>query len=439
MEKRTFWIGCLFVFGLACACGGGGETEGASEDSTEECPEGYDCVPCPEGHTCFPEGASSSSDEADAGQSGERNSGGTSGGSEYETADASEGGDAGLEADATGGPDGESSCPALPDPPGDTIVDLGDEGLSDGDEIDGYLDEHLQTGNEVHIPAGTYEWNGEGFDGDLEDSSVVGDGEVVFDTGGGHTFDPTMSSSGSFEIRNITVEGRAGDDGKMRFYPTSSDANIVVRNFNQPDGSEDGRRVGMYVPRDSEGEIHFIDCHVEGFANNGLYASSPGYADGGGGAEVHVRRGLYKNNNIAGVRIGSSNSSVVGTVIVNDGPSPLNRTSGGDRNQRGLRVRAAGDDLRMENVDIIQSEGANGAFAYKLDVPGGSGSIVDTRVQNDIDPEAIDVPSDAGEWTGEEIHLTGSGTLEVDNIDVTDLCTGSDCDTPRSTARSRCP
>jgi hypothetical protein len=176
---------------------------------------------------------------------------------------------------------------------------------------------------------------------------VVGNGDVEFRAPDEYGFVPTFNADGNFEIRNITVRGKAdASDGKMRFYPTSESAEVVARNFNLPDGSVDGDHTAIFVPRDAQGEAWFIDLHVEGWADNGLYASSPGYASGGGGAEIHVRRGLYKNNNISQVRIGSTNSSVVGTVTVADAPSPANQN--GDRNARGLRIRAAGENIRVE-------------------------------------------------------------------------------------------
>jgi hypothetical protein len=65
--------------------------------------------------------------------------------------------------------------------------------------------------------------------------------------------------------------------------------------------------------------------------------------------------------------------------------------------------------------------------------------LINTRIQNDISAGAIDVPSEAGEWTGKDVDITGSGDLSVENINITDLCQGDDCDSPRTTARSRCP
>src|SRR6056297_1923569 len=47
----------------------------------------------------------------------------------------------------------------------DTVVDLGEEGLTSGDDIDPYLEEHFVSGNEVHIPAGEYNTSGDGLGG----------------------------------------------------------------------------------------------------------------------------------------------------------------------------------------------------------------------------------------------------------------------------------
>lgn len=60
--------------------------------------------------------------------------------------------------------------------------------------------------------------------------------------------------------------------------------------------------------------MNIIDCHAYDFANNGIYASNCGKKSGGGG-KVHVRGGLYKNNNISGIRIGSPGSSIKNVVV----------------------------------------------------------------------------------------------------------------------------
>lgn len=337
-------------------------------------------------------------------------------------------------------PDNRLGCDIFSEPPGSNVVDLGDEGLEPGDEIDPYLDEWFDDGNEVHIPEGTYRWNGDGTGGTHADASLIGDGEVVLDTGGGHTWNANFAADGDVEIRNITIKGqaanRSGSHGKIRVWAPSSDATIVARNFNQPDGSDDGAsRVGIYVPGDHAGEFYLVDSHIEGFGNNGLYASSPGKrgSDRGDGA-VHVIRGFFRNNNIADVRLGSSGSSARGVVSVQDEQAPS--CCGGAQNQRGIWVREPGDNIRIEDVHVTYDASGSGPIQVKARDGGGSGSMEDVRVYNETSQTAVDVLT--GEWSGTGFEITGGGDLSVDGGDFSDVCTGSSCDRPRTEPLPAC-
>lgn len=130
------------------------------------------------------------------------------------------------------------------------------------------------------------------------------------------------------------------------------------------------------MPKGHSGTAYFIDCHIESFPNNGLYGSGPGQGNGPGGA-VHVIRGLFRNNNVSNVRVGSDTSSVIGTVSIQDGHAPINR---GD-NQRGVWVRETGQNMRIEAVDIIQAVGGDGALRIDARDGGGSGTIRDVRIK----------------------------------------------------------
>ena len=339
-----------------------------------------------------------------------------------------------------GGGSGSGTCDPFADPPGDRVIDLGAEGLSEGDLIDSYFDRWVAPGNEVHIPAGRYRWNGSGFNGkSLRDTSVIGDGEVVLDAGDGYTWTATFDATGNFEMRNITIRGRAGDDDgahdKLRLKATAPDAVLVFRNVRLPDGAVPGGRVGIFVNEDHVGTIYLIDCHVEGFPNNGVYASSPGKYDRDGGP-VHVIGGLYRNNNIANVRIGTDDSTIIGVVSIQDavaGERIDDTYPSGARRQRGIWVREHADNVLIENVDVIQEIDPGNAIVVKARIDQGSGIIRNVRVRNDIGSDAVDVQT--GTWSGSDIHVTGSGSFRVDGGSFTDVCTGSGCDTPSSTPR----
>jgi hypothetical protein len=55
-------------------------------------------------------------------------------------------------------------------------VNLADQGLSDGDDISPYLQEHVKNGNTVVLPTGTYSWDGSGLSKELRSAEIVGGG-----------------------------------------------------------------------------------------------------------------------------------------------------------------------------------------------------------------------------------------------------------------------
>ena len=168
-----------------------------------------------------------------------------------------------------------------------------------------------------------------------------------------------------------------------------------------------------------------VDLVADGLAD---LAEAP---DRGGGGEVHVLRGLFRNNNIAGVRLGTKGSSVRGTVIVQDELSPPGL--GGGRNQRGLWLRnyVPDADFVVEDVHITQTVG------YAPFITGSTGTASRVRIHTDTkDHEAIAVNDTT--FAGDDIDVTGSGNLFVPESSFTDVCTGDDCEVPVTTMPEPC-
>ena len=334
-------------------------------------------------------------------------------------------GGAAVAAAAIGGVGATTSVVAAPE----TVVDLGEMGLSDGDEIDPYLEEYVDDGVEVRVPEGEYDWDGDGFTGANRDAAIVGQGEVILNNTGGDWYQTIKARGGTVEIRNFTVRGEAtGENTRFRL-DADEDGRIVVDNLNFPDGSEDGAEAkAFYAPRDHAGVIEIRNCYYSGFDDNGIYASSPGYDDGNDG-QVIVENCTSHNNNIAGIRIGSSESVVRNCLIINDDASP--ESPSGARNQRGIRVRAPGDDIVIEDCEIIHSyEGAGAPIQLHRTAEGGSGTINNVRILNNTDNEAIsDQDGETAEgWSGGNISITGDGDLSYPS--EFDATTGSDAEAP---------
>lgn len=296
------------------------------------------------------------------------------------------------------------------------VVDLADEGIEDGDVIDDYLDEHFEDGVEVRVPAGTYDWEGSGFgDNATQNAGVVGDGDVVLEAVEAEYNDNVVAEGGELRIANLTVHGEVVDS-RIRL-ETDEDGRIVVENWNFPDGCEgDDRSRAFYAPREHAGELVIRDCYLQGFSDNCIYANSPGYDDGAGGRVV-VDGCFTHNNNISGIRVGSDGSVVRNCTVFNDEKAPT--TSSGSYNQRGIWVRSAGDDVLIENCEVIHTyEDASSPVIFGEDGLDSSGELRNVRIYNDTDAEPCNAP-DA--WDGRRVHVEGDGETEVpSHVDTCD-------------------
>ena len=239
-----------------------------------------------------------------------------------------------------------------------------------------------------------------------------------------------IDSAGDFQCRNIRKDGvHYLDSGAFRFSIGDEDATGIVENCAAPDGfatnPEENDKAGIFVNRRHAGELWFYSCHIEGFQDNGLYASAPGtYGEDG---PVHVRGGLWKNNNISGIRLGSTGSTVKNAVVVNDDTVEefANTT-----NRRGIRMRSPQGDHVIENCDVIQKAGpADGAIVIRT--PEGSGVVRNCRIRNETDAAAIRLKGDAEGWSANDLSLTGDGDLSV-QIPASNVCRGEDCEEPES-------
>lgn len=312
-----------------------------------------------------------------------------------------------------------------------SVVDLGEQGLTEGDTIDPYLEEYFVDGNEVLVPPGTYNWDGDGFPGRVGDAALRGDGGVFkLDAGDGWEHTPNVyASSGTVLVENMQVLGEVGgtsndqsERGRFSFGASSSSAKCVVRNYIQRDGAvADTWGQGIYVGGAHEGELVFDGLDIRGVNNNATYTS--GSAKG----PVHWRNCYFENNNIASIRMASDGSTVQNCVIVNDGS-----TDAPAQNQRGIWVREEGENMRIENTDIYYVHTGSGS-SYPVQIKprdsGGSGHIKGLRVRNDNGADAVDRVS--GDWSGDTIDVTGDGNLEVPS-DFTNVCQGDGCDPART-------
>ena len=212
-----------------------------------------------------------------------------------------------------------------------------------------------------------------------------------------------MRASDGLEVRDVTKRGyHDGDNTAFGFAVTDATGTGVVERLRVPDGSIPVKPVGVYVQ--GEGTITFRDCHIEGFGNNGLYASMAG-------GPVHVEGGRYVDNDRANVRLGSPNSSVRRADIVARAADPM------PLNARGIRFSDGPGPVLIEDCHIHMA-GGRGMGGIVNAYNGGTLEVRDTVIR--IDPEYRNL---RGTHTGygvllDEASAAPTGTRTLENVRV---------------------
>ncbi|WP_424020072.1 hypothetical protein ACOZ4N_20315 (plasmid) [Halorientalis pallida] len=287
----------------------------------------------------------------------------------------------------------------------DTTVDLGQEGLSDGDLIDPYLDDHLSSGTLVKIPAGEYAFEGEGLAGDYENAALVGSTKgVVFNRPEPEELvrPDIFAESGTVRLENITVKGKKGQEQSRWRVGAARDARMECINVNMPDGTVDGSdSTGLYAGTDHAGTLWIRNCYFSMFGNVACYVSDPYKGENG---PVIVENCDFVNTGMAAVRFASDGSVMRDCYFEATERAPAGNTGW---NQRGIKIDDAGTDVVIEDTDFNWSDTGAMAIKFDEDGQGGGGVLRNLRVYND-GGTTFSVEWDIeGHWSGENIHLSG--------------------------------
>lgn len=282
-------------------------------------------------------------------------------------------------------------------------VHLDDEGLEPGDSLDPYFDEFLDSGNRIVIPEGEYTHSSDREPELMVDFAIVGDGPVIIDQGEGFENQWKFRQvGGTFEMKNITWKGAGASGhsvGPWGSFEARDDAEIIVENCAWPDGTQDESDGHcIYMTTDHEGDFLLRNCHIEGWGDNGIYGSAPGRW----GGTVRIENCLFKDNNVANVRLGSTGSYVKDSVLLQTGRAPL--TASGDRNQTNIKHRRS-SDIRVENCDIVNT---SGRWTLSIHSAVGSGSVemVDNRIEHTVTRRVCNNNPDV-DVIGENNHFVG--------------------------------
>ncbi|MHC3379725.1 twin-arginine translocation signal domain-containing protein [Haloarcula sp. H-GB5] len=237
-------------------------------------------------------------------------------------------------------------------------------------------------------------------------------------TGFGNTL--RVIANGDFLVQDIGLRGQLPDQDRttphvgFRFDVRDPDATGVVRDVTAPDGGhQGGNGVGILVGKDHAGTLRFENCTVANFPNNGLYASAPGRSSQsytGRDGVVHVKGGLYANNNIANVRLGSTGSTAHGVTVRVDSVPP--HPSLEKLNVRGIRLRAQSGQFVSDCDITITSDAGPGFGAIVYHPDHGSSTVRNTTIHVDKD-EYNAVRAVNGDSGGTEAPIT------LQNVSIT--------------------
>lgn len=236
--------------------------------------------------------------------------------------------------------------------------------------------------------------------------------------------------TGGFVMRDVRVKGVLDNPkGALLFWVLDPDEYGLVQNVRLPDGAESPTNSfitnGLNVSSLSRGTISFRDCHVEGFTDNGLYASNP--VDP---AAVRVEGGYYANNNIAQVRLGTSNSYVRNARIeVTEDVDTWYTT-----NMRGIR-QADGSGVTVKNCDVVMSADVGSSGGIVSNHTSGELYVKNTRIRTDapfespaifcktnadsgfaggLHAENVSITGDAAGWSA--VHLVDRSNSSLENV-----------------------
>lgn len=213
-------------------------------------------------------------------------------------------------------------------------------------------------------------------------------------------------------LRDITVRGPQDVESDMiRIDVASPDGTGIVERLRLADGADpggwdgDSGVTGCEVGSENRGDLDFVDCRIEGFPDNGLYADPPE-------GRVRVLGGYFANNGVANVRVNAGPGSVVRGVQVRCDAAPV-----GVENMRGIRLRGGGPILVEDClVEMETVTGSDGAITVHSELE--SATIRNARlVTNAADVVGVRVKSPSS-------GISAAGPVAIENVEITGDATG---------------
>ena len=198
-----------------------------------------------------------------------------------------------------------------------------------------------------------------------------------------------------FHLEALEVIGRGDNSGGFALRPGIADPDGfgLVKEFVATQGSkfESAPRGGVLVAAGrNEGTLRFVDCRLEEFENNGLYAAASA-------GPIQVEGGVFRNNMRSQLRFSGEGSYIEDALVEVDlSTVPAEAEPEGFLNGRGIWWESKNTDpLRtggeIRDTEVIIRNGnestvpnTTGGIVVRPD--GGACTIRNTRVQMDVTP-----------------------------------------------------
>lgn len=251
-------------------------------------------------------------------------------------------------------------------------------------------------------------------------------------------------------IKDWNVDGRQDKDGGFTLQPGVTDADGVgiIRQFDARDGCEIGNveRNGVLVASGrNNGTLRFIDCHLEQFSNNGIYAAASS-------GPIQVEGGTFRNSEPSQLRFSGEDSYVDGALVELD-ISKMPRKYGEQiDNARGIWWETkntnplhSGGEIRNTEVNMrnagpppLEKTGPNSSAGILI--PSGGVTIKDSTVRMDITPRVaiyaqgplqsdlpepyrvvmdnVTVTGEANDWTAVQIEERPNSVIKNCEFDI---------------------
>lgn len=288
---------------------------------------------------------------------------------------------------------------------GTTQVDLGEEGLTNGDSIDAYLQTHFDSDTVVHIPAGEYTYTGVGLSGSYSNAGLLGSSAGVVlrrPTDSDTPVRPTMTATdGSVRVENVTIEGIHGQAQSRWRVAAESGARMELLNVNMPDGGvEDSQATGIYAGTDHAGTLWVNHCHFSNFGNVALDVSDPYKGENG---TVVVEDSDFVDTGAAAVELGADNSVVRGCYFEATDSAAIGP---GKQPQHAIVVDGPGKNVVIDDCDFNWTDTGSAPIDFTVTSAGGDGVISNVRT---TDPGTGLISADwdvDSAWSGENIDVT---------------------------------